>query len=186
MQSASRNIANLPAYLNLYAAGRAAFLHWQDQIAPEYARPHHFAAIPGSAVRRYIPATFDNASLGAMWAYRAAVKETHNGTDRVFLMGFDDAAADAGAAVSRATELRPFDLTAAMCGAPVWTRDCQLAEFVAYTPRAEPWEQVTMRLPDCAPQSEWSVTGKHGDMRDDWCCHLFMVPDYLLHATMEG
>lgn len=177
MQTAGPNLANIPARLSSYAAGRAAFLRWQDQIAPDYARPHHFAAIPGSAVRRYVPAAFDSASLLSMGAYRANEEALHDGIRGVFLMGFDDAAADAGTGVPRATELRPFDLAAAVSGAPVWTRDGRLAEFIAYTPEAEPWEQVTMWLPECAPQSEWSVTGRHGNMRDDWCGHLFLMPE---------
>ncbi|VVD91383.1 hypothetical protein PHO31112_01639 [Pandoraea horticolens] len=184
MQIASFNIANLPVRLNSYSAGRAAFLHWQDQLAPDYTRPRHVTALPGSAVRRYVPATFDNASSISMRAYRAAAKDAHDGTGEVFLMGFDDAMSDAGAGTPRATDLRAFDLASAVQGAPVWTRDGLLAEFVAYTPDAESWEQVTMRLPGCNPQSEWDVTGRHGNAGDHWCGHLFMVPDCLLYGAM--
>jgi hypothetical protein len=183
MQIASSNFANLAVHLNSYSAGRAAFLHWQDQLAPDYARPHHAGALTGSGVRRYVPARFDSASLVSMRTYCATVEALHDGIRETFLMGFNDAAADAGTDTPRATELRAFDLAAAMRGAPVWTRDGRLAEFVAYTPDAESWERVTVRLPECAAQSEWSVTGRHGDMRDDWCGHLFMVPHCLMYGA---
>lgn len=85
-----------------------------------------------------------------------------------------DLGAKAAAAQPKPSEPEPFDLTLAMAGEPIVTRDGRKAKFVGYVPEFSPERQIAVAIDGASGFDEYYKDGRY--FHDAGPNDLFMAP----------